>query len=125
MAKIVKIEMKPKKSILKRLNLEQRGKLEKFFRDKVAEESDPYTPKVSGQLSSYTTHENEIWYDTPYAEYQYNGVREDGTHKINEDNRNRDEHPDATSKWAEKMWKHKKRKIAKDVKKEMERLAKE
>ncbi len=125
MAKIVRVEMKPTKDILKRLNLEDQGKVKKFFRDRVAEETDPYVPMVSGQLASFTTHENEIWYDTPYAEYQYKGVREDGTHQINEDNRNREKHPDATSYWAEKMWEHKKYKIAKDVKKEIERLAKE
>lgn len=125
MAKNVKVIMKPKKDILKRLNLEDQGKVQKFFRDRIAIESDPYVPMVSGELARYTTHGTEIWYDTPYAEYQYNGVREDGTHQINEANRNRTYHPQATSYWAEKMWAAKKYKIANDVKREIERLAKE
>lgn len=125
MAKIVRVEMKPKKEILKRLNLEEKGKVALFFRDRVAIESDPYAPMVSGRLADYTTHGTEIWYEAPYAEYQYNGVREDGTHPINEANRNREKHPEATSRWVEKMWEHKKDKITREVQREIERLAKE
>lgn len=125
MAKIVRLEMNSTKDIEKRLNLEQQGKIHIFFRDKVAEESDPFVPMVSGRLATYTPHGTEIWYEAPYAEYQYKGEREDGTHKINEANRNREKHDKATSYWAEKMWAAKKDKIAKEVELEIERLAKE
>lgn len=125
MAYNIKVEMNSTSKILKRLNLDKQGKVRYFFRDKVAEECDPYVPMVSGQLADYTTHGTEIWYDTPYAKYQYWGARDDLTHLIKTANRNREKHPLATSFWDRHLWTAKKDEIAKDVKKEIERLAKE
>jgi hypothetical protein len=104
MAYTTKLVMKPNNEILKRLNLEEKGEVQKFFTSTCAKAMDKYVPFKSGDLASYTIHGNEIWYDQLYAQYQYKGEREDGTHKINPANRTRIYHPLATSYWDKVMW---------------------
>jgi hypothetical protein len=43
---------------------------------------DKYVPKDEGTLRLYKIEGNKIIYDQPYARYQYYGVREDGTHRV-------------------------------------------
>ena len=43
---------------------------------------DKYVPKNEGILRHYKLEGNCVVYDTPYARYQYYGVREDGTHQV-------------------------------------------
>jgi hypothetical protein len=57
----------------------------------------------------------------PYAKYQYYGERKDGSHKINEANRNRSMHPEATSFWVEKMKTAEMDDIEKEVQDEIKR----
>lgn len=133
MAYTTRLIMKPKSEILKRLNLEEKGKIQKFFTETCAREMDPYVPFDEGALAGSVIDNgvltsnvkiDTITYEQKYAKYQYKGVREDGTHKINEANRNRSKHPRATSYWDKVMWSNKKYKIQKDVEREIERLAK-
>ena len=60
-------------------------------------------PYDTGNLSNYHIEGNSIIYEQIYAEYQYRGMREDGTHVINPNKRNRSMHPLATSHWDRKM----------------------
>lgn len=133
MAYTTRLVMKPKSEIIKRLNLEQKGKVQEFFTATCAKEMDKYVPFKSGDLATTviqngipTTNVNEdtITYDQLYAQYQYKGVREDGTHKINEENRTRTMHPQATSYWDKVMWSNHKEKICKEVELAIERFAK-
>ena len=102
----VYVEMKPPKVIKSRIGIETGGPIHKFFTNTVYLHADKYVPFDSGDLASIvtmTTDGQYIIYEVPYAKYQYYGVRKDGTHQINEANRNRSRHPDATSYWIEKM----------------------
>ena len=127
MAYTTKLVMKPKKEILKRLNLEKQGEVQKFFTETCKRFMDPYVPYRGGDLAddAYIENGNKVVYDQKYAQYQYKGEREDGTHKINPANRTRIYHPRATSKWDKVMWSNHKYTILKMVEEKIERCAKE
>lgn len=107
--------LKPANVIEMKLGINNKGKVQKYFTERVAIHSDKYVPMDMGNLRDYKIEAPYIFYDQPYARYQYYGVREDGTHKINPANRNRTKHPLATSYWAEKMWTAERPVIEKEV----------
>jgi len=97
------VKMKPTSTIIVELGLDPDGEGMKWLTNTVAEHMDKYVPYDTGNLSDYRIEDNNIVYNQLYAEYQWRGMREDGTHVINPDNRNRDHHPLATSHWDEAM----------------------
>ena len=125
MAYQVKLKMKPKSEIIKRLNLEEKGKVQSFFTETCKKFMDPYVPYRGGDLAdnAYIQDKSEIVYDQLYAKYQYKGVRDDGTRRIYK--RTRTIHPRASSYWDRKMWVIHKQQIEKMVEREIERVAKE
>lgn len=112
------IKMKPTSVIVTRLGLQEGGPVHKFLTNTCYLHMDKYVPFDSGDLAStvsITTDGTAIIYHMPYAKYQYYGERRDGSHKINEANRNRSKHPDATSFWDKKMWNAEKADVISEV----------
>ena len=98
------VTIKPISQIKANLGLKPNGRVQKFFTQTCAIHMDKYVPFDEGNLSTIVDIQPSwITYEMPYAKYQYKGVREDGTHKINEANRNRTYHPLATSYWDKHM----------------------
>lgn len=100
------LKLKPTSQILLDIGLQEGGPAQKFFANTCYNHMDKYVPFDSGDLasiSSITADGKYIIYHVPYAQYQWRGERADGTHKINEENRNRSMHPLATSHWDKKM----------------------
>lgn len=108
----IKVNMKPDSVIEARLGIEEGGRIHKFFTNQCALHMDKYVPFDSGDLATTVVDggvvtgnvkETTITYEQPYAKYQYYGMRKDGSHRINEGNRKRDRHPQATSYWDRQM----------------------
>lgn len=89
--------------IKKRLKINDKGPAQTFLTNTCAKKMDKYVPYHTGVLANYIIEGNSIIYYQNYAAYQYYGKRKDGSHPINEANRDRSKHPLATSRWAEKM----------------------
>ena len=98
------VTIKPISEIKARLGLEPNGRVQQFFTTQCYKHMDKYVPFDEGNLSSIVDIQPSwITYEQPYARYQYFGMRDDGTHKIDEANRNHNFHPLATSYWDKKM----------------------
>lgn len=96
--------LEPVSTIEADLGIENGGEIHAFFTDQCAKHMDKYVPYDKGDLSSYEIEGvDKIHYDQLYAHYQYKGERQDGTHKIDPNNRNRSMHHLATSYWDQHM----------------------
>ena len=110
------LKLKPDTTIISELGIESNGPVHLYFTKRCADYMDQYVPYDEGYLSDYKIPKPDtILYEQPYADYQWRGERIDGSHKINEANRNRSMHPLATSHWDEKMWTAHKDDILKEV----------
>lgn len=69
--------------IKRRLGINQDGPVQAFMTETCFKAMDKYVPRRDGNLKNrvYLTN-HSITYQSPYARYQYYGVREDGTHKV-------------------------------------------
>ena len=77
------IKMKPTSVIKARLGIDSSGKVQKFFTNTCYEHMDKYVPMDKGDLRTIVNIDsNSITYESPYARYQYYGMREDGTHIV-------------------------------------------
>lgn len=79
----MKVKMNPTSQIIARLGLETNGKVHKFFTNACYKHMDKYVPMDTGNLrTNVDIQSNSITYESPYARYQYYGIREDGSHKV-------------------------------------------
>ena len=79
------VKIKPTAVIEARLGIEPNGKVQKFFQEKCYQYMDKYIPMNEGHLRYENidlTDPNYIVYNQPYASYQYRGMRQDGTHVV-------------------------------------------
>ena len=77
------IKMQPTSVIKARLGIEPNGRVQKFFTNTCYKHMDKYVPMDEGNLrTNVSIDSSSITYESPYARYQYYGVREDGTHKV-------------------------------------------
>jgi len=75
--------MKPDSVIEARLGIQANGPVQAFFTNRCYKAMDKYVPKDVGNLRTIVeVSTNKITYKSPYARYQYYGIREDGTHKV-------------------------------------------
>ena len=113
------VTMKPTSQIKARLGIEPNGRVQKFFTKRCADYMDKYVPFDRGILAQYTIDGDYVIYgdnaSNAYAKYQYYGMRRDGTHRINPENRDRSKHPQATSYWDKKMVSAEIQSLVKDV----------
>lgn len=78
------IKLKPAGVIKARLGLEPNSRVQSFFTNTCYTHMDKYVPKDKGNLRTIVDiQSNSITYESPYAEYQYYGMRKDGTREVN------------------------------------------
>lgn len=78
------IQLNPTSVIKSRLGIEPNGRVQKFFTNTCYKHMDKYVPMDEGNLRTIVNiNDNSITYEMPYARYQYYGIRQDGTHKVN------------------------------------------
>jgi len=76
-------KMKPISVIKARLGIEPNGRVQKFLTNTCYKHMDKYVPMDNGDLrNNIDIGTDYITYESPYARYQYYGVREDGTHQV-------------------------------------------
>ncbi len=69
--------------IKKRLGIESGGPVQTFLTNTCYRRMDKYVPMRDGNLrKNVMVTTDAIYYMSPYAEYQYKGERNDGTHKV-------------------------------------------
>lgn len=108
------VKLKPTSTIKARLGIEPNGRVQKFFTNTCYKHMDKYVPKDEGNLRTIVDVEsNSITYESPYARYQYYGVREDGTHKVNPKNYTT---PGTGTYWDKRMLSAEKRDVIREVK---------
>ena len=79
------VKLKPTSEIKTRLGLNPNGKVQRFFQNTCYKHMDKYVPLGdTGNLRTIVDLSNPqyIVYESPYAEYQYYGVRKDGTRVV-------------------------------------------
>lgn len=77
------VKLKPTSVIKARLGIEPNGRVQKFFTNTCYKHMDKYVPMDEGNLrTNVDIQSSTITYESPYARYQYYGVREDGTHQV-------------------------------------------
>lgn len=77
------IKLKPTSVIKVRLGIDPDGRVQKFFTNTCYRHMDKYVPRRYGNLrKNVDVRNNSITYESPYAKYQYYGIREDGSHKV-------------------------------------------
>lgn len=77
------VKIKPTSEIKVRLGIDPNGRVQKFFTNTCYRHMDKYVPMDEGNLRINTDIGTDtITYESPYARYQYYGIREDGTHEV-------------------------------------------
>lgn len=77
------VKLKPTSQIKARLGIEPNGRVQKFFTNTCYKHMDKYVPQRDGNLRSIVDIQaDSITYESPYARYQYYGVREDGSRPV-------------------------------------------
>ena len=95
------VKLQPTSVIKARLGIEPNGDVQRFFQDTCYKKMDKYIPKDLGNLRTIVdlSDLNYIIYESPYARYQYYGVREDGTHQVHNYTT-----PGTGPYWDKRMW---------------------
>ena len=69
--------------IKKKLGIEEGGPVHAFMTETCYKAMDKYVPKRDGNLRTIIDLQtNCVTYESDYAEYQYYGIRKDGTHEV-------------------------------------------
>lgn len=76
------LKMNPTSKIVAHLGLDPNGKVQKFFTSECAKAMYDFVPMRNGDLRDYIIEGNYIIYNQPYARYQYYGMRNDGSHVV-------------------------------------------
>lgn len=77
------VKIKPTSQIKARLGLEPNGRVQKFFTNSCYKHMDKYVPKDEGNLRiNVDIQPTSITYESPYARYQYIGMRDDGSRVV-------------------------------------------
>lgn len=77
------VKLKPTSEIKAHLGIEPNGRVQKFFTNTCYKHMDKYVPQDNGDLRTIVDIQpDNITYESPYAEYQYYGMRKDGTHVV-------------------------------------------
>lgn len=105
------VKMKPTSTIVANLGLEPNGKVQKFFTNSCYKHMDKYVPMDEGNLRTIVSVDNDtITYESPYARYQYYGIRQDGTHQVQNYTT-----PGTGPYWDKRMWSAEGQEIVKEV----------
>lgn len=79
----VTIKLDSADEIKRRLGIDKGGRVTKFLINRVYTRMDKYVPKDIGNLrTNVRITDSSVTYQSPYASYQYYGIREDGTGQV-------------------------------------------
>ena len=79
----VQLKMQPVSVIQAQLGIEPNGRIQKYFTNTCYRYMDKYVPMDNGDLrTNVDIGSDYIAYEMPYAHYQYYGMREDGSHQV-------------------------------------------
>ena len=77
------VKMNPTSVIEAKLGLEPNGRVQSFFTETCYRYMDKYVPMRDGNLrTNVDITSDSITYESPYAGYQYYGMRKDGSHVV-------------------------------------------
>ena len=77
------VKLQPTSTIKAHLGIEPNGRVQKFFTNTCAKHMDKYIPQDMGNLRTIIDIQpDSITYESEYANYQYYGMRKDGTHVV-------------------------------------------
>lgn len=77
------VKLQPTSVIKSRLGIEPNGRVQKFFTNTCYKHMDKYVPMDKGDLrANVNVKTDSITYESPYARYQYYGMRDDGTRVV-------------------------------------------
>ena len=77
------VKLQPTSVIKSRLGIEPNGRVQKFFTNTCYKKMDKYVPMDKGDLrTNVNIKADSITYESPYARYQYYGMRDDGTRVV-------------------------------------------
>lgn len=77
------VKLKPTSQIKARLGIQPNGRVQKFFTNTCYKHMDKYVPMREGNLRTIVDIQaDSITYESPYAQYQYKGMREDGSRPV-------------------------------------------
>lgn len=77
------VKLKPTSQIKARLGIQPNGRVQKFFTNTCYKHMDKYVPMREGNLRTVVDIQSDsITYESPYAQYQYKGMREDGSRPV-------------------------------------------
>ena len=94
------IVMKPTEEIKARLGINKNGEVQNFFTNSCVKRMAKYIPYDNGVLrTAKYIGSDYVIYTSPYARYQYYGIRQDGTHKVKHYTT-----PGTGTKWDRRMW---------------------
>ena len=105
------MELKPISVIKARLGIQPNGPVQRFFTNTCYKHMDKYVPMDKGDLrTNVLVNYDTITYQSPYATYQYYGVREDGSHKVKNYTT-----PGTGPYWDKRMWSVEKKTVINEV----------
>ena len=77
------VKLKPTSQIKARLGIQPNGRVQKFFTNTCYKHMDKYVPRRDDNLRTIVDIQSDsITYESPYAQYQYKGMREDGSRPV-------------------------------------------
>ena len=77
------VKLKPTSQIKARLGIQPNGRAQKFFTNTCYKHMDKYVPMRDSNLRTIVDIQSDsITYESPYAQYQYKGMREDGSRPV-------------------------------------------
>lgn len=105
------VKIQPTSIIKTHLGIEPNGKVQRFLTENCYKHMDKYVPYDIGNLRTIVDIQpNSITYESPYAKYQYYGVREDGSHQVSHYTT-----PGTGPYWDKRMWSAESHDVIKEV----------
>lgn len=115
------VKLQPTSVIKTRLGIQSGGPIHKFFTNECYKAMDEFVPRSAGTdggslRETVSIEVDKIIYESPYARYQYHGMREDGSHVVKHYTT-----PGTGPYWDKRMWSVKKENVLQAVQDEINR----
>ena len=105
------VQMNSVNNIKAHLGIDPNGKVQKFFTNTCRKHMDRFVPQDDGNLRTIVDiGDDRVIYESPYAKYQYYGIRQDGTHAVKNYTT-----PGTGPYWDKRMWANDKETILKEL----------
>ena len=115
------LTLQPTSVIKTRLGIQNGGPIHKFFTNECYKAMDEFVPRSAGTdggslRETVSIEVDKITYESAYAQYQYHGMREDGSHVVKNYTT-----PGTGPYWDKRMWSVNKEKVIQAVQDEINR----